>query len=607
MLDMWHSIDNYNFIDLKQIDKNQEKELEKRFSLVNQEFQYKLQNLNYNIFIIDKYNVLYIINSEYAVYIGLLYDQWIFTNNELGFTDENNINSMYCIFIEDLVYDDKLKIDIDELVKYLNIIFNYSFVQYCSANQYDSRGSCNEYLKYDLDELNSRYLTIDNSDKFYSIAKKIFPQFNLYNLLSENQDKQTISGNYDIKDIVEYYNEVLKMYESEIADYKFVKYVINDYESVYILEDFLVTYVGVKGTNALFRDKNRKNGNIIDRYSIVFQELTYNELFKSRKFSKFIKQIHIKDGTYIGSRNNNIYYRPFSIGNSEENVISSYNKHNFLFKSNFDYVNIKLPQINLKDRYDSWSGVLTNFIIFEFHYNTKIGYAIASTLDSNPRMVARNIIKKYESEAGYLGMHISGIEFDSTWNEVMSEFVEDQKKQQWSGYKIMGSQKSILAERVTYFVIPIYINNINIHQNIAEQILKKAKKDYYNNVERTEYDISEYKWKSEELMYECIKKIFNKKQVIHQYRPYYLGKLSYDVFVCGENIAFEYQGKQHFEPVDFFGGEKSFDEQQKRDKIKKELSAKNNIKLIYINYWEDITVELIKNKIHGCFNKECDF
>ena len=70
-------------------------------------------------------------------------------------------------------------------------------------------------------------------------------------------------------------------------------------------------------------------------------------------------------------------------------------------------------------------------------------------------------------------------------------------------------------------------------------------------------------------MFEYVKKIFKNSTVIHQYRPYYLkyknGQLSYDVFVCGKNIAFEYQGKQHFEPVEIFGGEKNFLKQQERD------------------------------------------
>ena len=71
----------------------------------------------------------------------------------------------------------------------------------------------------------------------------------------------------------------------------------------------------------------------------------------------------------------------------------------------------------------------------------------------------------------------------------------------------------------------------------------------------------------------------------------------YDVFVCGLKIAFEYQGKQHFEPVGIFGGEEAFISIQERDARKAKLSVENGVKLIYVNYWEDVSLELIKGKL----------
>ena len=73
--------------------------------------------------------------------------------------------------------------------------------------------------------------------------------------------------------------------------------------------------------------------------------------------------------------------------------------------------------------------------------------------------------------------------------------------------------------------------------------------------------------------------------------------MSYDVFISGLNVAIEYQGKQHFEPVDFFGGDKAFEDLLARDKLKAKLSAENGIKLVYINYWEDITPDLIISRV----------
>ena len=58
------------------------------------------------------------------------------------------------------------------------------------------------------------------------------------------------------------------------------------------------------------------------------------------------------------------------------------------------------------------------------------------------------------------------------------------------------------------------------------------------------------------------------------------------------NIAIECQGSQHFEPNEFFGGEKSFTEQVERDKRKKSLCEQHNLSLIYINFDENVDTRL---------------
>lgn len=88
-----------------------------------------------------------------------------------------------------------------------------------------------------------------------------------------------------------------------------------------------------------------------------------------------------------------------------------------------------------------------------------------------------------------------------------------------------------------------------------------------------------------------------------QYRPYYLNQnghqLSYDIYIPKIKTAIEYQGQQHFEPIDYFGGQKSFEAQKSRDELKRQLSKANHVKLIYINYWDSLSIDLIKNKING--------
>ena len=63
-------------------------------------------------------------------------------------------------------------------------------------------------------------------------------------------------------------------------------------------------------------------------------------------------------------------------------------------------------------------------------------------------------------------------------------------------------------------------------------------------------------------------------------------KLKFDFYLPEYNTCIEFDGGQHFKPVDYFGGEEAFKKTQQRDKIKNEYCKENNIKLIRINYKE---------------------
>jgi len=76
-------------------------------------------------------------------------------------------------------------------------------------------------------------------------------------------------------------------------------------------------------------------------------------------------------------------------------------------------------------------------------------------------------------------------------------------------------------------------------------------------------------------------------------------KLPFDFYLTNQNICIEYDGYQHFHPVDFFGGEKNLIIQKKRDTIKDRFCDENNIRLFRIKYDEDIDkkLESILNEI----------
>lgn len=60
--------------------------------------------------------------------------------------------------------------------------------------------------------------------------------------------------------------------------------------------------------------------------------------------------------------------------------------------------------------------------------------------------------------------------------------------------------------------------------------------------------------------------------------------LSYDFYIPSIKLLIEYQGQQHFFPVEFFGGKKSFKKQCIHDDMKRKYAKENNMALLEIPY-----------------------
>ena len=139
------------------------------------------------------------------------------------------------------------------------------------------------------------------------------------------------------------------------------------------------------------------------------------------------------------------------------------------------------------------------------------------------------------------------------------------------------------------FTVPYII--IEAFSNKCIELLKMAENKFMidNN-----YHIDE-RWTSELKLFKKITDLFPDELVCRHGRPSWLQPQHLDIYFSSKNIAIEYQGIQHHEPVEYFGGEEGFKETQKRDKKKKRLCELNNCKLIYAN--PDYDIKDIENQI----------
>jgi len=89
-------------------------------------------------------------------------------------------------------------------------------------------------------------------------------------------------------------------------------------------------------------------------------------------------------------------------------------------------------------------------------------------------------------------------------------------------------------------------------------------------------------WISEAELYHKLCNTFPKEKIVHHGRPSWLNPQHLDIFLPIRNIGIEFQGRQHTEPIEFFGGEEALQKRKKLDLKKKMLCSRNGCKLILV-------------------------
>ena len=346
-------------------------------------------------------------------------------------------------------------------------------------------------------------------------------------------------------------------------------YSISDLNKVVVIEDSLV--VDFRAVPIHWRSKGQYRD--WEYPYIMIQELMHNDLFRfnyadfSRRFD--YNQIWIDFYFFHGLH---YYIKEIDV---------------------FDDVNNALPELQLAKRIQDYPGELHHFVILRMEGATgETKYTIGDTKNKVHTYILK-LCKEMEEKATS-SIKVYGISCLPHYNETY-DFIDaflswKSQRKRWR-----------LENKFSYYYEDKPVKNDLDIDKIMKELLKSAIDGAYDAIEFGYYTKPLNRWKSEELVYNITKKLYKDYQVIYQYRPYHLstnyGQMSYDIYICGLKTAIEYQGKQHFEPVDFFGGQESFQKQQIRDKLKAERSKQYGVKLVYINYWEEITADLIRQRV----------
>jgi len=100
---------------------------------------------------------------------------------------------------------------------------------------------------------------------------------------------------------------------------------------------------------------------------------------------------------------------------------------------------------------------------------------------------------------------------------------------------------------------------------------------------------------------------FTKKlypDAIREFSAPWLKRQRIDIYIPFLKVAIEYNGEQHYRPVDFFGGEPAFKQTKRRDQLKRKRCIQNNVHLIEWKYDELIDLDSIKSRIESIFSEK---
>ncbi len=104
-------------------------------------------------------------------------------------------------------------------------------------------------------------------------------------------------------------------------------------------------------------------------------------------------------------------------------------------------------------------------------------------------------------------------------------------------------------------------------------------------------------WTTETMLFYIVKSIYPEYHIRRHYRPNFLEGLELDIYIEEINTGIEYQGIQHFQPVEHWGGQAAFAKLIERDKRKKALCQSLSIRLIFFDYNENLNNDLVSERL----------
>jgi hypothetical protein len=335
-------------------------------------------------------------------------------------------------------------------------------------------------------------------------------------------------------------------------------------------------------------------------------EIKFNFLNLTDLFSKFseITQLNLFLDLYIKSFSANNWFE-------KSQLIVMARRSSLKYNERFDV----LYERNLLNPFQlSISSILNNFRItnndlyFSLLVNNElylgIDYVISPSTrikfsSSSLKLLEENIFKEYIYSLSQDEID-SFFEVDFLKNNITSEKndieilydilnIEDYKR--WVELSITEpihryKPDKLQKANITFNLIKEYYERLKINLRSIENTVRKNKGI---NLVGSLFN--------ESLLFRMVTEAFPQYTILSQHSPIWLGRQRFDIFIKELNTAIEYNGKQHYEPIEYYGGQKGFEYTIKRDNEKKQKCKINNCSLIEVKYDENLETALERIKL----------
>lgn len=453
----------------------------------------------------------------------------------------------------------------------------------------------------------------------------LFKQNDTYTLLL---DSYKILKNEDLNNIklillfkIDKNKFILNMYENNnlilsLENIKNIKSIINYHD---ILIEFCDNkqYILNADTNELFeygKSPILKNYHFTDTFTdidvdvdsdlinnnikqIILKNLKYKEKYTEYK-KVYIKKNYMRSNTVLLQ-----YLKEKKYLTKLDNEFEDDKSENFLalipWKEKdtiefIEYVEKMDSSINMRTSYSyNIYGFPLQGVVNSLFSNTKLKMQIIDSLKDNKILKIEDKSKKINIMERILRINdnTSNIEI---YNEIKDKLL---KKYNANELELLLILISKYGEEIVFGL------NINLNMRVEQtptgakimySIDKNKNKEIFNNI-LSHLNIEDIKWKSEYMMFQLIKSYFNDS--IFQYRCQELGMQSLDVYIPSIRVGFEYQGIQHYEAVDIFGGLEKLKKQKENDERKRIICNNINIKLIEWKYDEPVNKLILDKKL----------